>query len=240
MYLNLGEEIAAPRRRWSPLSPPTAGSCPAPASSSLSQPPPQIYDFYRAPFADFPIIQSHVCPFCIIYNAGKKTSSQTVLYPSFSHQVIRSSYSQAPYDQFTAPPPPAWGRDISIAHREPPSDEGGSRKRSRRTNDSGPPARRHQPFAKTSRSTTQITHTTNKADRGRRHGVHASMMMRIAPTLEHISIEITNNSAPCGDCSDRLPRDLKDWMDGAVSFVACGEGNALLLNDHQICCYVRE
>jgi hypothetical protein len=85
MYLNLREDITVIRQRWSPPSSSTAGSCPDPPQSSLSQPPPPSYDFYRAPFADFPIIQSHVHPFCIIYNAGQKASSQTVLHAAFPH-----------------------------------------------------------------------------------------------------------------------------------------------------------
>ena len=80
MYLNLSEGITVIRQRWSPLSS-TAGSYPDPPQSSLSQPPPPSYDFHRAPFVDFPIIQSHVHPFCIILKAGQKLHHKPYFRP---------------------------------------------------------------------------------------------------------------------------------------------------------------
>jgi hypothetical protein len=153
MYLNLREDITVFRQRWWPPSPSTTGSCPGPPS----------HDEYRAPFVSFPIVESHVHPFCIIYNAGQKLQHKPYFTPP-SHidqsdlHIVRRLYAQ-----FTAPPPPTWGRDVPIAPREPPSDEeGGSRKRSRHSNDPGPSTRQRRDVAKTSRAIAQTVHTAGK------------------------------------------------------------------------------
>jgi len=246
MYLNLREDITVIRQRWSPPSTSTAGSCPDPSQSSLSQPHPPSYDFYKAPFANFPVIQSHVHPFCIIYNAGQKLHHKPYITPPSHIDQSDLHIVRRLYDQFTAPPPPSWGRDVPIALREPPSDEGGSRKRSPHRNDPVQPTRQRRSFAKTSRAITRTAHTTGEADRGRRCGVHSSKKMRTldisitTPTPEHNSIALTDNLAPCRDCEDDHARDLKDWADEVASFAAYGQGNAPLLNDHQIGNYIRE
>ena len=243
MYLNIREDITVIRQRWSPPSPSTTGSCPDPPQSSHSQPPPS-YDFYRAPFADFPIIQSHVHPFCIIYNAGQKLHHKPYFIPP-SHidrsdlQIVRRLY-----DQFTAPPPPTWGRDVPIVPREPPGDGGGSRRRSRHTDDPDPSTRKRRAFVEASRAITQTAHTVGKTGHSRRYSEDSSKRMRtpdITTTLtpERDSIALTDNLVSCGDCEDydHLPQGLEDWVDGVATQ---GEGNALLLNDHQIGNYVRE
>jgi hypothetical protein len=252
VYLNLWEDITVIRQRWSP----PAGSCPDPPQSSLSQPPPPGYDFYRAPFADFPIIQSHVHPFCVIYNAGQKLLHKPYFTPPAHIDPSDLQIVRRLYDQFTAPVPPTWGRDIPIASREPPSDEGGSRTRSQHTNHAGPSKRLRRASAKTSRAITQTIHTVGKAGRSRRYRVPSSKRMltlpgkrslkcpldisMTAPTPERDSVALTDKPVSCGDCEDRLPLGLKDWADGVASSAAYGEGNALLLNDHQIGSYVRE
>jgi hypothetical protein len=247
MYLNLREDMTVIRQRWSPPSPSTAGSCPDPPQASLSQPPPPSHDFYRAPFADFPIIQSHVHPFCIIYNAGKKLRQQPYFTPPSHIDLSDLQMVRRLYDQFTVPPPPTWGRDVPIAPREPPSDEeGGSRKRRQHTNGLGPTTRLRRVLAKASRVITPSAHTTGKAGHDRRYGAHSSKRMRTlhtsmtAPTPERDSIALTDELAPGGDCEVRLPLGFKDWADGVASFAAYGEGNAPLLNDHQIGSYVKE
>jgi len=244
MYLNLREDITVIRQRWSPPSTSTAGSCSDPFS--LSQPLSPSYDFYQAPFANFPIIQSHVHPFCIIYNAGQKLHHKPYITPPSHINQSDLDIVRRLYGQFTAAPPPSWGRDVPIAPREPPSDEeGGSRKRSR--NDPFPPTRQRRSFAKTSKVITQTAHTTGEADRGRRCGVQSSKKMRTldismtALTPKHDSILLTDsNLAPCRDREDDHSRDLKDWADEVASHAAYGQGDAPLLNDHQIGNYIRE
>lgn len=239
MYLNVREDITVIRQRWSPPSPSTPGFRPDPPQSSISQPSPSSYDFYRAPFADFPIIQSHVHPFCVIYNAGKKLLHKPYFTPP-SH-IDRSDLGivRRLYDQFTAPPPPAWGRDVHIVPREPPGDEEGSRRRSRHTDDPGPSTRKRRAFVEASRTITQTGH-------GRGYGVHSSKRMctpdipttTLTPERDK-SIALTDNLVPCGGCEDcdHLPQGLENWVDGVAIH---GEGNALLLNDHQIGSYVGE
>jgi hypothetical protein len=243
MYLNLREDITVIRQRWSPPSSSTAGSCPDPPQSSLSQPPPPSYDFYRAPFADFPIIQSHVRPFCIIYNAGQKLHHKPYFMPpshidEYDLQILRRLY-----DQFTAPPPPTWGRDVPIVPREPPGDEGdegGSRRRSRHSDDPGSSKRKRRAFVEASKAITQTAHTAGKTGHGRRYGEDSSKRIctpDVTTTLtpERDSIALTDNLVSCGDCEDydHLPKGLEDWVDGISS-------NAPLFNDHQIGNYVRE
>ena len=60
-----------------------------------------------------------------------------------------------------------------------------------------------------------------------------------AVTQEPDSTALTYNLVSCGDCEDfvHLPQGFEDWVDG---FVTHGEGNAVLLNDHQIGNYVKE
>jgi hypothetical protein len=156
MYLNLNEDITVIRQRWSPPPPSAAGSCPDLPQSSLSQPHPPSYDFYQAPFVNFPIIRSHIHPFCIIYNAGQKLHHKPYFTPPSHIDSSDLHIVRRLYDQFTAPPPPSWGRDVPIAPRDPPSDEGGSRKRSRHTKDPVPLTRQRRSFAKTSRESHRL------------------------------------------------------------------------------------
>ena len=124
MYLNVSEDITVIRQRWLPPSHPTSGSRPVPPHSSMSQPPPPNYDFYRAPFADFPIIQSHVHPFCVIYNAGQKLKTKTLFTPPPHINTSDLFIIITLYNQLTAPPPPTWRCDVPTISREPPGDEG--------------------------------------------------------------------------------------------------------------------
>ena len=235
--------ITVIRQRWSPPSPSTAGSFPDPSQSSSSQPPPS-HDFYKAPFDNFPTIQSHVHPFCVIHNAGQKLYNNPYFRPPSHIDQSDLETVKRLHGQFTAPAPPSWDRDVSIAPSEPSTDEERElRKRRRPKNNPGPSTKRRQSFVKASRA---VASSTRKAGRGRKHGVRLSKRMHTlnpsttARTPERDLIALTDDLVPCGNCEARLPPSLKDWADGVAAVSACGEGTAPLLNDHQKGNYSRE
>jgi hypothetical protein len=173
MFWNLRENITVMRQDWSPPSPSSGGSCADPLKSSHFGPlsPTPSYESYRTPFNKFPIIQSHVHPFCVIYNAGQKLQHKPYLIPPSHIDRADLQMVKRLYDQFTAPPPPTWGHDIPIEPSEPPGDdERGSRKRSRHPDDLGPSTRQRRDFVETSRVFTQTAHTTGKAGRADEYG----------------------------------------------------------------------
>ena len=198
MYLNVSEDITVIRRRWLPPSPPTAGSGPVPPHSSISQPPPPSYDFYRAPFADFPIIQSHVHPFWVIYNAGQKLRFKTVFTPP--PHISRSDLFIiiTLYNHFTASSPPTWGRDVSTIPREPPGDEEGSPRRSRQSDDPGPSTKKRRAFVEANRALQQTGDTTGNTSHVRRQDAHSPERMGTPDTsMTAVTPEPVDNLVPC-------------------------------------------
>lgn len=185
MYLNDKDSqgITVARRRWSPPSPSPAGSCPGAPQSSLSRPPPPSYDFYRAPFGDFPIIQSHLHPFCVIHNAGAKLRHKPYFTPPSHINKSDIEIVLRLHAQFTAPPPPTWGRDVNIASSEPLSDEEfHPRKRRRPANNSGLHTKKRRALVKARREIAQTIHTTRNG-RGRRRSEHSSKSIRTLDTV---------------------------------------------------------
>ena len=237
--LNVREDITIIRRRWLPPLPPTSGSRPVPPHSPMSQPPLPGYDFYRAPFTDFPIIRSHVHPFCVIYNAGQKLTSKALvtftppphINPSDLFIIITV------YNQLTAPAPPTWGHGVPSIPREPPGDEGGSPRRSRQSDDPGPSTRKRRAFVEANRALQKTGDTTGNTGHVRRHDAHSPERTCTPDTsMTAVTPEPAENLAPCEDFV-HLPQSFEDWMDGVA---AHEEGNTPLLNDHQIGGYVRE
>ena len=237
MYLNVSEDITVVRRRWLPPSPPTAGSGPVSLHSSISQPPPPIYDFYRATFDDFPTIQSHVHPFCVIYNAGQKLKAKTLFTPPDHINTSDLFLIITLYNQLTDPPPSTWGSDVPNIPREPPGDDGGSPRRSRRSDDPGPSTKKRRAFVEANRAFQQTGDTTGNTGQVRRHDAHSPERACTPDTsMTAVTPEPADNLVPCEDFV-HLPQSFEDWMDGVA---AHGEGNTPLLNDHQIGGYVRE
>ena len=206
----------------------------------MSQPPPPpSYDFYRSPFADFPIIQSHVHPFYVIYNAGQKLTSKTLtnftppdhINPSDLFIIITL------YNQLTATPPSTWGPDVPNIPREPPGDDEGSPRRSRQSGDPGPSTKKRRAFVEANRALQQTGDTTGNTGHVRRHDAHSPERACTPDTsMTAVTPEPADNLVPCEDFV-HLPQSFEDWMDGVA---AHGEGDTPLLNDHQIGGYVRE
>jgi hypothetical protein len=236
MYLNIREEITVIRQHWSPPSP-SAGSGPIPLASSPT------YEFFRAPFADFPIIKSHVHPFCVIYNAGQKLIHKPYFNPPSHINQTDLEIVRRLYQHFSAPAPSSWGRDVPTVPCDSSSDgERSSHKRRWHRDDSGPSRQPRRATAHTGQTDTQAAIGKEKCRN--RHGCSSKgtgtadlSMPGDASTSENDSFGLIDGVVLCGDC---LPQGLEDWAMDVALAATHGGGSSPLLNDNQIGRYCRE